>query len=256
MGEKRMEIKKILIAAPVYQKTEIFIEYLNSINHLIIPEGYEAHKYYVITNSPEIEKLLSPNEYETDNYDFEKEKEKGSHIWDKEHFNSVMEARNKILKYARKNNYDYIFSVDSDILLHPKTLQYLLEDNKDMVGIVYRCSQNNKIGTNYYYGEYHKGYPDLERLIPKGIYEVGIACASVLIGPRIVNNEKINYSPIKGVPFSQWEDYAFSLRAHALIPDLQVYMDTRLPARELTNEKEYKRWIKEKEIFKIEVDND
>ena len=251
-----MEIKKILIAAPVYQKLEIFKEYLNSINNLIIPEGYEANKYFIITNSPNIEKLLSPNEYEVDNRDFKEEKEKGSHFWDEEHFNSVMEARNKILKYARENNYNYIFSVDSDILLHPKTLQYLLQDNVDMAGVVYRCSQNNNIGTNYYYGEYHKGYPDLKRLIPKGIYEVGIACASVLIGPRIINNEKINYSPIKGLSFSQWEDYAFSLRAHVLIPDLQVYMDTRLPARELTNEKEYNRWIEEKKIFNFEVNND
>ena len=251
-----MEIKKILIAAPVYQKTEIFIEYLNSLNNLIIPEGYKAHKYFVITNSPEIENLLSSDEYETDNYNFEKEKEKGSHVWDKEHFNSVMEARNKILKYARKNKYDYIFSVDSDILLHPKTLQYLLQDNGDIVGVVYRCSQNDGIGTNYYYGEYHRGYPDLERLIPKGLYDVGVACASVLIGPRIINNEKITYSPIKGVSFSQWEDYAFNLRSRVLIPDLQVYMDTRLPARELTDQKQYNKWMKEKEIFKIEANND
>ena len=249
-----MEIKKILIAAPVYQKTEIFIEYLNSLNHLIIPEGYEAHKYFILTNSPELEQYLKPEEYEIDNCEFNSQKEKGSHKWDDEHFSSVMQARNKILKYARKNNYDYIFSVDSDILLHPKTLQILLQDNKDMVGVTYWCDNQDKpdaikIGSNYYYADYWQGIDtDLSK---KGIYEVGIACASVLIGPRIIKNERITYSPIDNIPFSQWEDYAFSLRAHVIIPDLQVYMDSRLPARELTNQKIFERWIKEKEQYNL-----
>ena len=244
-----MEIKKILIAAPVYQKTEIFIEYLNSLNHLIIPEGYEAHKYFILTNSPELKQFLKPEEYEIDNCNFNTQKEKGSHLWDDEHFSSVMQARNKILQKARKDNYDYIFSVDSDILLHPKTLCYLIEDNKDIVGVTYWCDNQDKpdaikIGSNYYYADYWQGIDtDLSK---KGLYEVGIACASVLIGKRIINNEKITYSPISNISFSRWEDYAFSLRAHVLIPDLQVYMDSRLPARELTNQKIYERWMKEK----------
>ena len=246
--------KKILIAAPVYQKTEIFIEYLNSLNHLIIPKGYEAHKYFIITNCPEIENLLSKDEFETDNCDFKNKKEKGSHLWEEEHFNSVMQARNKILKKAREENYDYIFSVDSDILLHPKTLQFLLEDDKDMVGTTYWCNNEQKtgairIGSNYYFMDYWLGInTDLSK---KGLYEVGIACASVLIGKRIIENEKITYSPIDNISYSCWEDYAFSLRAHILIPDLQVYMDSRLPARELTTTKAYNRWMKEKELYNL-----
>ena len=247
--------KKILIAAPVYQKTEIFIEYLNSLNHLIIPNGYEAHRYFILTNSPELEKFLQPNEYETDNCDFKNKKEKGSHLWEAEHFNSVMQARNKILAKARKENYDYIFSVDSDVLLHPKTLQFLLEDNKDMVGMTYWCNNEEKpgairIASNYYYAEYWSGI-DTD-LSPKGLYEVGIACASVLIGKRIIENEKITYSPIDNISYSCWEDYAFSLRAHVLIPDLQVYMDSRLPCRELTTLKAYNKWMKERELYKNE----
>ena len=247
-----MALKKIMIAAPVYQHTGIFIEYLNSLNHLVIPDDYEIHKYFILTNSPELEQFLSPNEYEIDNQDFKTKKEKGSHFWDTEHFNSVMQARNKILKKAREDNYDYLFSVDSDILLHPKTLKYLLDDNKDMVGMAYWCknSSTNKIGNNYYYTDNWGIWPNInDNLINKGLYEVGIACACILIGKRILDEKRITYTPIDNVKFTEWEDYALSLRAHILIPDIQVYMDSRLPCRELTNLNCYKRWMAEKALY-------
>ena len=243
--------KKILITAPVYQQTDIFKEYLNSLSHLNIPNGYEVHKYFYLCNSPELEQFLNPEEYEIDNYNFENKKEKGSHVWEEENYTSVRKARTKALEKARKENYDYVFSVDTDILLHPNCLKYLLEDNKDIVGMVYwHNSKDGGLGTNYYYADNWNTWPGVnDNFFEKGLYEVGIACASVLIGKRIINNEKIDYYTIDCVDFTQWEDYALSLKAHILIPDLQVFIDTRLPSRHLTERKDYIRWMKEKEEY-------
>ena len=83
----------------------------------------------------------------------------------------------------------------------------------------------------------------------KGLYEIGIISATVLIGPRIIQNKKIDYYPIPNIDCSQWEDYAFSLKAHIAIPDLQMYIDTKLPGRHLYQQEDYERWIEEKKKY-------
>ena len=256
-GEKIMELKRILLVAPVYQKLEIFKEYLNSLNHLIVPDNYQLDQYFIITNSPDIEKILSSNQYEVDNCDFKSIKPKGTHFWEDEHYNSVMMARNKLLKKAREEKYDYMFSVDTDVLLHPKTLQLLIKDNKDLVSTIYwnKASFNkNIIVPNCYDLEYWKWWEDNTILKQKGLYKRGVLQAAILLGPRILQNEKIDYSPIPNLECSKWEDYALSLKAHIAIPDLQVYIDTRLPARHLYMEEDYQRWIREKNMYEIQFE--
>lgn len=241
--------KKILITAPVHQDENIFIEYLNSLSNLIIPKGYKAKVFFYLHNCPELKKYLKEDEYvevldnskyETFSYDFKKS-----------NYSALSYMRTEALKKARKENYDYIFSVDSDILLHPKILFYLLQDNKDIVGgINWSYTLNRqKIICNCYDLEYWKWLENPSILMDKGIYERGIISATVLIGPKVIQNEKIDYFPVPNIECSQWEDYAFSLKAHIAIPDLQMYIDTRLPSRHLYQKEDYERWIKEKKQY-------
>ena len=51
-------MKKILITAPVHQNIKVFKEYLWSLNRLIIPEGYEVHKYFYLHNADNLKKFL------------------------------------------------------------------------------------------------------------------------------------------------------------------------------------------------------
>ena len=55
--------KRILITAPVHQSEKIFKEYLNSLDHLIIPENYIVNRFFYLHNNPELKELLSPDEY-------------------------------------------------------------------------------------------------------------------------------------------------------------------------------------------------
>ena len=242
--------KRILIAAPVHQNEEIFKEYLNSLNHLIIPKDCEVKKFFYLHNSPKLKQFLQEEEYKEllDNSTYSL----FLHEFKKDNYSALSYMRSSILEKARKENYDYVFSVDSDILLHPKTLQLALKDNKDIIGIL--NWSNNYLGTtgkivpNCYDLEYWKWW-EYDGLINKTLYERGIVMGAVLIGPRVLQNKNINYYPISQYDYFTWEDYAFSLKAHVNIPDLQVFLETRLPARHLYREKDYIRWIKEKQQY-------
>ena len=241
--------KKILITAPVHQSIEIFKEYLFSLSHLLVPKGYEVHKYFYLHNCPELKNLLKENEYEEvlDNSTYEI----FSHDFKNENYSALSYMRTAALIKARKENFNYVFSVDSDILIHPKTLFYLLEDNQDIVGMINwsKSFSGDSIVPNCYDLEYWKWWEDNSILKQKGLYERGIISSTVLLGSRIIQNEKINYYPIPNIECSQWEDYALSLKAHIIIPDLKMSLDTRLHCRHLYKEKDYNRWIKEKKEY-------
>lgn len=241
--------KKILITAPVHQSKEIFKEYLLSLSNLLIPENYKAFFYFYLHNCSELKELLKENQYEEvlDNskYNF------FSHDFKNENYSALSYMRTKALQKAREENFDYVFSIDSDVLIHPKTLIYLLKDNQDIVGMINwsKSFSGDKILPNCYDLEYWRWWENNSILMQKGLYERGIISATVLLGKRIIQNEKINYYPIQNIECSQWEDYALSLKAHIMIPDLKMSIDTKLPCRHLYKEKDYIRWIKEKKEY-------
>lgn len=241
--------KKILITAPVHQNIEVFKEYLFSLSHLFIPNGYEVYYYFYLHNCPELKIFLKEDQYEEilDNSKYDN----FSHEFKNENYSALSCMRTAALVKARKENFDYVFSVDSDILVHPKSLQYLIEDNQDIVGMINwsRSFSSNKIVPNCYDLEYWKWWEDNSILKQRGLYERGIISATVLLGSRIIQNEKINYYPIPNIECSQWEDYALSLKAHIMIPDLKMCLDTRLPSRHLYKKEDYIRWIKEKKEY-------
>ena len=241
--------KKILITAPVHQSKEIFKEYLLSLSNLLIPENYEAFFYFYLHNCSELKELLKENQYEEvlDNskYNF------FSHDFKNENYSALSYMRTKALQKAREENFDYVFSIDSDVLIHPKTLIYLLKDNQDIVGMINwsKSFSGDKILPNCYDLEYWRWWENNSILMQKGLYERGIISATVLLGKRIIQNEKIDYYPIPNIECSQWEDYALSLKAHIMIPDLKMFIDTKLPCRHLYKEKDYIRWIEEKKEY-------
>lgn len=244
--------KRILIAAPVNQKEEIFNEYLNSLNNLIIPKEYTVDKFFYLHNSPTLSKYLANSEYELicDDTKILKENNKQK-IWTQKNFNALYQMRTALLRKAAQEKYDYLFTVDSDILLHPKTLITLLKDNKNIVGNMIWTKMNNEITAICGKDEEWGAYSDIElqKLNTPGIYPIGWTCACLLISSKIYNNKNISYWPIFGVDNTGCEDYAFCLRIKCNFPDEKIWIDTKLPARHLYHEKDYLRWIKEKKIY-------
>ena len=245
-------MKKILITAPVHQDIKIFKEYLWSLNRLEIPEGYEVHKYFYLHNAGYLKKFLQPNEYEVFNDNTKVEESNITHIWNPENFKAVSIMRTKALEKARKEKYDYIFSVDSDIILHKKTLIDLITKEKNIISKAYWTIWDNRqpwvVLPNFYDERNENGIVFKENINKYkiiGVYPVGVACGPVLISSKIFNEPLINYYPIKIFSYSYWEDYAFAIRCKCIFPDIKIYTDTIHPALHLYRKEDYIKWEKE-----------
>lgn len=244
-------MKKILITAPVHQDIKIFKEYLWSLNRLEIPEGYEIHKYFYLHNADNLKKFLQPNEYEIFKDNTKIEESDRTHIWKQENFSAVSQMRTKALQKAREENFDYIFSVDSDVILHKNNLIELINDNKDIVAKMYWTVFDSNIpylsmpNCYDYINEkgqriFKKGINNLKFL---GLHEIGVTGACTLIGKRVINESLIDYLPIKIFSYSNWEDYAFCVKAHSIIPDISIYVDNIHSPKHLYRKEDYLNWI-------------
>ena len=243
--------KRILITAPVCQNEKIFKEYLWSLNRLEIPEEYKIDKYFYLHNSEHLKKLLNINEYEIINDNSIYEYNNRTHIWKSENFKAVAIMRTKALEKARKEEYDYIFSVDSDVILRKTTLTELLNTNKKFISKIFWNAYDelmpDLLVPNCYEGRLtnQQIILDYERLKKSNIYETGIIGACTLISKEIFNNKYINYYPIKNLSSSEWEDYAFCIRLQVIFKNkIKAYIDTNNPVKTLYRMKNYDNWIK------------
>ena len=55
------------------------------------------------------------------------------HLWTNSDVDRIIFIKNSAISYALKNNYDFLFLVDADLVLNPNTLLHLLSLNKDFV---------------------------------------------------------------------------------------------------------------------------
>ena len=233
-------MKKILITAPICQNIKIFKEYLWSINRLEIPEGYEVHKYFYLYDSDNLKKLLKSNEFVSFKNDFNLPKD-----------NIIPAIRTKILEYARKNKFDYIFNVDDNIILHQKTLVDLVERKKDIISKIYWIPTNEKepwnCTPNCFDGFIRDKKIIKDNLIHYkfiGTYEIGATYGIMLISSKIFNEPLLNYYPINILSPSILEEYSFCVKCKCFFPDLKIYIDTVHPAKYLKTEEDYDNWIK------------
>ena len=98
------------------------------------------------------------------------------HLWTNSDVDRIIFIKNSAISYALKNNYDFLFLNDADLVLNP-TLQHLLSLNKDFVFEVF--------WTLFYREHYYKpnawdkhswsytGPETLLKLSEKGTYKVG-----------------------------------------------------------------------------------
>lgn len=254
-------MKKIMITAPVHQDAKIFREYLWSLNRLEIPEGYIVDKYFYLHNADNLKKFLQSNEYEIFKDDTKVEQNDITHIWKTENFSAVAQMRTKALERARELEYDYIFSVDSDVILHKESLIDLINEQKDAIAKIYWTAWDSNqpwnLMPNCYDGRKKNGqifyFRNIENYKIIGTYPTEITGAAILISSKIFNKTEINYYPIDLLSQSYWEDLAFCTRCKCVIPDLQFYINTLHPAKHLYRKEDCDKWIKwEKDLWEKE----
>ena len=254
---------KILIGAPVRQEAAILTEFLRSLRELhrdgldvdfvFVDDNVEPASSDLLRDFAQHERTtLLPAEDQDDHY----EKSEYGHVWTEELFWKVARFKDRILRHALANGHDGVFLIDSDLVLHPHTLQHLVAQGVDIVSEVF-------------WTRWHPGMPDrpqvwlrdqytmheqrrdeslpqeeidrrkqefFMKLLRPGLHEVGGLGACTLISRRTlqagVTFEAIGNCGLWG------EDRHFCLRAavHGLrlhadthYPPLHVYRPSELP---------------------------
>lgn len=235
---------KILIAAPVYQKEHIFIEYLKGLDGLVYPQEWQVDRMFILHNCPELEPLIkgkadylhyaTMEKYQTDDF---------THRWSDLLIATVAAMKNEIIKTALSRGYDYLFLVDSDLVLHPLTLMQLWQADKDIIAECFwtRWQPDTKEMPNAWNFNNYEFYN--ERVIATwkepGVYRVGMTGACTLIRRKVLE-AGVNFDKVYNLNF--WgEDRHFCVRAAAY--GFDIWLDTHCPPAHLYREAEYLQYM-------------
>lgn len=256
-GKKDQKLPRVLIASPVRQKPCILKEFLGSLKELETT-GLEV-AYVFIDDNDEESLLLKEFARERDNVRILRGEGTGpyycdenTHYWREDLIWKVAEYKNRFLEMAREEGFDYLFLVDSDLVLHPKTLTHLVSLGKDIVSEVFWTRWRKELEPlpQVWAGDAYRLYPvqrgeilspgerkkrqeDFLRMLrTPGVYRVGGLGACTLISRRALL-QGVSFSEIYNLSFPG-EDRHFCIRAAAL--GLELYADTHYPAYHIYRE--------------------
>lgn len=228
---------KILIAAPLRQRPEIFREYQAGLDALELPEDCTVDRFFVVNDCDEVIPEIRGAEWVVNNSkDYTVYH---NHLWTESLVNRMSEMRNQTIRKALDGGYDYLLSVDTDLVLQPQTLKVLLAAKKDIVAELFWTNG----WSNAWMYDQNKGYdPEWEK---PGLYQVGGTGALILISRKVLE-AGVDYTPIpnlREVIFG--EDRHFCIRA--VCNGFEIWADNHAQPFHLYTEKEYASWMEAKE---------
>lgn len=230
-----INIPNIIIACPIRNRDWILPEYLTRLEFLDYPKEKLAFHFILNDSTDESKYWLEQwKELNKENYRYIKIEEINFN-YPEDHgafgngrdscsrlsitrseytYKALAQLRNKILDSAIEDTVaDYLFSVDSDILINKNILKRLLATKKDIIAALI-CNG----GDNYNF--FHLG--DKERtILPKDlIFEVRLTGACYLISRNVFSNPKIRYEAL-----SSGEDQGFCESARKENYKLYIFND-------------------------------
>lgn len=236
---------KVLITAPARQEPKIFNEYRDSIDRLIVPDGFTIDTFYVINDCPELIPCMRPSDnytvFDTNEVYF---KTHNDHIWTDQNMRAMETLRNMTIRYALDHGYDYWFSVDTDLVLHPDTLRFLLDADKDIVSeIFWSTSKDIHTWCNAWMCDQGSGM--LNEWHNPGLYQCGMTGACTLVKRKVLE-AGVDYTHIPNIQRALYgEDRHFCVRA--AVHGFELWVDSHCPATHLYTEQEYRKYMAWKE---------
>lgn len=227
---------RVLIAAPVKQDRKTFTLYQDSLHALRCPDGVSFDTYFVVNDCPGLIPLIK-GEYEECNTGDYYQKTLDTHIWTERNLGKMPLLRNKTIKRALDGGYDYLFSVDSDLVLHPDTLSILLEAKKDIVAELF---WTQTWPNAWMYDQCDCANP---KWAEPGLYEVGMTGACILISRKVLE-AGVDYSPIPNIRYLYGEDRFFCIRAAC--HGFALWADSHCPPYHLYTQKELSAYLRQR----------
>jgi glycosyltransferase involved in cell wall biosynthesis len=160
-----------------------------------------------------------------------------THVWTHALVWKVTQFKNSIIQRAIQYNYDYLFFIDSDLLIHPDTVEHLINTKKDIISEIFWTKwqpDRERRPQVWLCDDYTLGQEFIEMLKKPGIYEVGGLGACTLISKKALN-AGVNFNKLYNLTFGG-EDRHFCVRAVAL--GFTLYVDTHFPAYHIFRESE------------------
>lgn len=239
-------MKRVLITAPARQDPKIFKEYRDSVDNLIVPDDVSVDTYYVINNCSELIPHLRPSDkydvFDTNQGYF---KTHNDHIWTDENMRAMETLRNMTIRYALDNVYDYWFSVDTDLVLDPSTLRWLIDADKDIVSEIF-WSTSKDVHTWCNAWLYDQGSGMLSEWRTPGLYQCGMTGACTLVKRKVLQ-AGVDYTHIPNIQRALFgEDRHFCVRA--AVHGFELWVDSHCPATHLYTEAEYQKYMARKEM--------
>ncbi len=252
-------MSNILIGSPVRQKSNILKEFLSGLEDA--EKGTHQITYYFIDDNCDLlsSELLESfgRKYNTiitkGSLLFSSDNQYDEHNWKADIFEKVATFKNSIIDYCIKNGFDYLFLIDSDIVIDKRTLLQLLSDKVDIVSNVFwsQWRKNDILTAQCFwipdiYLQYKEfGVPrpveesdrirmDMyEQLKIPGLYKVDGLGACTLISRKALE-KGVNFTAIPNLKIPG-EDRHFCIRAG--VAGIDLYMDTVYPAYHIYKEK-------------------
>lgn len=237
---------RILIAAPVRcnepWKVEAFKLYQDALDKLEKPENCEVDRFFILHNSEHLAPLVNGAYGVFNNDDGGYKTDETTHDWNWPKVYVMAEMKNAIIEYSLKKGYDYTFFVDSDLMLHPKTLISLLGSDKDIIAECFWTSwdkESQPMPNAWMFNEYLFTPEDLIKWKTPGVYKVGMSGACILFKNKVFK-AGVNFSPISNVHV--WgEDRWIGIRS--AVHGFETWLDTRYEPKHLYRESEYLEYI-------------
>lgn len=259
VAKEEIQLKKrVLIGSPVKQKAPILKEFLHSLDKL---ERRGLQLDFVFVDDHNDHDLLDNFGRKKDNVLIIKADQNDlyvcdekTHHWNEQLIWKVAAYKNKFIDRAIKEGYDYLFLVDSDLYLHPKTISHLVSVDKDIVAEVFwttwepNLAPMPQVWVADQYKLFHSRREEnlseeevkkrmlafIEMLKKPGVYKVGGLGACTLISRKALL-EGVSFQEIYNI--SLWgEDRHFCVRAAAL--GFELYADTHYPPFHIYRESE------------------
>ncbi|MDQ0493570.1 methyltransferase domain-containing protein [Paenibacillus brasilensis] len=252
---------RILIGSPIHQKPETLVLFLQALERLDAPDVLPDYLFVDDNDNPISSQWLVDFANRLPGrvlpllkglQQVENRSDEHTHYWPPALVWKVAGFKNRLIDYALQHHYDALFLVDSDLVLHSRTLCRLVETEKDIVSEIFwtRWQPNGTLLPQVWlsdeYNLFHREEGEvlsaeeqahrelhfIHQLHVPGLYEVGGLGACTLIRRRALV-AGVHFGKIKNVSF--WgEDRHFCIRAAAY--GFPLFVDTYYPAMHLYRE--------------------
>lgn len=249
---------RVLIASPVKQKERILSEFLDSLSRLKADQVeldftfIDDHNDHTLLTRFALERSnvrVFPGEIEGEYH-----RDESTHYWREDIIWKVARYKDRFIRIALDEGYDYLFLVDSDLYLNSHTLLHLLSLKRDIVSEVYWTRWKPEliplpqvwVRDQYTLYESLRAEPlneadinertqdFIQMLSHQGTYKVGGLGACTLISRRAIE-QGVSFREIYNLGFTG-EDRHFCIRAAAL--GLELFADTHYPPFHIYRESE------------------